>query len=133
MNVPVTILTALLTLLSPVTLPAQHLPMSEGGRSRCGIEIDMGRAHLTGLCLMLMEEGVVKASMVNEFGVSYVDFTYSPTERKVRLLSVNDRLDRWYIRRALRRDLRELMENLRRGQPQYTRGSRTYRLLPEQQ
>ena len=133
MKVPVIILTALFTLLSPVTLPAQHLPVEEGERSRCGIEIDMGRAHLTGQCLMLMEEGVVKVSMVNEFGVSYVDFTYSPTKKKVRLLSVNARLDRWYIRLTLSKDLRSLMENLSRGLPQYSRGSRAYRLLPEKE
>lgn len=102
---------------------AQRLPEAEGERERCGIQIEFGRAYVSGVCVMLREEGLVKASVVNEFGVSFMDFSYSEADDRVRLLSVAGKLDKWYIRRMLRKDLLQLMHAMRRGETTY-RGKR---------
>lgn len=101
-----TILTLLLFL--TLTAAAGRLPEAEGERTRHNVELNLGRAKLTGVCLMLMEEGLIKASIVNEFGVSYVDFTYSPKTKKLRLVSVAAPLDKWYIRKRIRKELRKI-------------------------
>ena len=48
--------------------------------------------------------------LFNEFGVSVVSFSYLPAKKKIKLLSVLDKMDRWYIKRILKRDLLRLME-----------------------
>jgi hypothetical protein len=45
---------------------------------------------------------------VNEFGIHALDFTVSADRRKVRLLHVVDFLNKWYIKRVLRKDLQFL-------------------------
>ena len=91
----------LLTLLlfTTLTAVAQSLPSAEGERQRYGIQIDFGKASVSGVCMMLMEDGMIKGSIVNEFGVSFLDFTYSPAADRVQLVSVIAMLDKWYIRK----------------------------------
>lgn len=115
-----------LLLMTSLTTHAALLPQQEGERERYNVQIDLGRAYISGICLMLREGHEVKGSIMNEFGVSYLDYTYDTTTHKVRLVSVTAKLDRWYIRRMLRRDLRHLMQNLAQGTTQYKR----WRLTP---
>ena len=48
--------------------------------------------------------------MINEFGAKAFDFTY--TNGKVKVLNVVAFLDKWYIRRVLRRDLKHILPTL---------------------
>ena len=58
-------------------------PHKDGERARYDVKIDIKKAYISGVCMMVMDEGIVKASIVNEFGLSAVDFTYNPTKDKV--------------------------------------------------
>ena len=117
----------MLTLL-PLTAQTS-LPMADGERMRYNTEIDFGRAYVSGVCLLLNDGGnTVKGSIVNEFGVSFMDFSYSLKKHKVRLHSVAGPLDKWYVRLALRRDLRGLMQAMQRGDSTYEAGKRVYRV-----
>lgn len=98
---------------------AQQFPPTEGNRLRYNVLIDIKKAYISGVCLMLTEEGVVKASIVNEFGVSAMDFTYSPEKDKVKIVSVMSKLNKWYIRKLLKKDLREVMHCLKEGKTHY--------------
>ena len=73
---------------------------------RYAVTIDMGRASLTGVMVMHRDADEVRGSMVNEFGVSAIDFIYDGGWDRVRLCHVVPFMDKWYIRRVLRRDLR---------------------------
>lgn len=119
--------------LSLVFLPVvaqTSLPQKDGERMRYNIEIDFGRAYVSGICLLLNDGGdMVKGSIVNEFGVSFMDFSYSQKKRRVRLHSVAGPLDRWYVRLALRRDLRGLMQAMQKGDSTYTAGKRVYKVV----
>lgn len=84
------------------------LPATE----RYAVTIDMGRASLTGIMVMRRDGESIKGSMVNEFGVSTMDFVYDMSRDKVKLHHVVSFMDKWYIRQVLRRDLRFCLQIL---------------------
>ena len=94
---------------------AQTLPSSEGERARYSVQIDVKKVYISGICGMLFEDGKLKASVVNEFGFSAMDFEYDTQKDKVKIINIVKKLDHWYIKRVLKRDLRILIHNLRQG------------------
>ena len=94
---------------------AQSLPSNEGERTRYSVQIDVKKAYISGICGMLFEDGKLKASVVNEFGLSAMDFEYDPQKDKVKIINIIKKLDHWYIKRVLKRDLRILLHNLEQG------------------
>ena len=81
--------------------------------------IEMPRGYVSGMLVLLHEEETVKGSLFNEFGITALDFTYDRRKDKVKLHSVVKMMDRWYIRRVLRRDLREVLKGLEQGDSIY--------------
>ena len=94
---------------------AQSLPSNEGERARYSVHIDVKKAYISGICGMLFEDGKLKASVVNEFGLSAMDFEYDSQKDKVKIINIIKKLDHWYIKRVLKRDLRILLHNLKQG------------------
>lgn len=92
-----------------------QFPDKNGERAKYDVKIDIRKAYISGVCMMMKDEGIVKASIVNEFGLSAVDFTYNPSKDKVKILNVMSKMDKWYIRRVLRKDLRNIMHQLPQG------------------
>lgn len=69
----------------------------------------------TSICMMnLQPDQSVVGTVVNEFGVKAFDFTYSQGRAKV--LNVVGPLNKWYIRKVLRKDFTFLLKNLWSGQ-----------------
>lgn len=79
---------------------------------RYGFEIAMQKAGLTGVALTRLDNNAISGSIINEFGVSALDFTYDIRRGKVKLNHVVSFLDKWYIRRVLRADLRVCLDRL---------------------
>ena len=105
-------------------------PETEGDRIRYAATIEMPTAYLSGICVLLREGDVVRGSLFNEFGVTALDFTYHPENQiatphsdhrseKVKLHHVISIMDKWYIRRVLRKDLAHLMHRLQQGETTY--------------
>ena len=92
-----------------------QFPDKDGERAKYDVKIDIRKAYISGVCMMMKDEGIVKASIVNEFGLSAVDFTYNPSKDKVKILNVMSKMDKWYIKRVLRKDLRNIMHQLPQG------------------
>ncbi len=67
--------------------------------------IDLKGASFSGLLLLHDEGETINGCMINEFGVSALDFSYNKRKRKVKLLRVAKFLDKWYIRMTLKRDI----------------------------
>lgn len=84
-----------------------QLPCIEGERCNYNVQIDMRKAYVSGVCVMVRSGELVKCSMVNEFGVTVMEFIYDTNRDKLTLVSVMSMLDKWYIRRMLRKDLRD--------------------------
>lgn len=108
------------------------LPLGEGDRCRFDATIEMERAYVSGMCVLLREGDVIKGCIFNEFGITALDFTYQPRKGKVKLHSVLPMLDKWYIRRTLRGDLKRVMQALDAGNTRYENQRRhiTYLFTP---
>lgn len=108
------------------------LPTTEGQRREYSAYIEMSRAYVSGICVLLMDEGVIKGALFNEFGVTALEFTFYPERRKVKLHNVMKLMDKWYIRRVLRKDLAQLMVLMEQGETTYKNERRhiTYQLTP---
>lgn len=79
----------------------------------------MEKGYLSGVCMLLNSDGKIKGSFFNEFGVSAMDFTYDSRKQKTKLHNVISMLNKWYIRRVLKKDLSALMQCLRDGKTSY--------------
>ncbi|WP_302604349.1 hypothetical protein [uncultured Alistipes sp.] len=60
---------------------------------------------------MKKADSVLVGSLLNEFGIRAFDFRYDPVRRRVKLENMTSFIDRWYIRKILRRDLTILFSN----------------------
>ena len=109
------------------------LPSSDGDRARFAATIETERGCVTGICVMLYDGELVKGCLFNEFGVTALEFSYQPQKEKVKLLTVLPMLNKWYIRRTLRGDLKKLMHALRDGETEYVNMRRhiTYTFVPQ--
>jgi len=81
--------------------------------------IELPRGYVSGMLVLHHEEETVKGSLFNEFGITALDFTYCRRKDKVKLHSVVKMMDKWYIRRVLRRDLREVLKRIEQGDSIY--------------
>lgn len=90
-------------------------PDSIGDRVKYNATIEMKKGYISGVCILVNDENMVKGCIFNEFGISAIDFTYQLEQRKVKLVNVIKMLNKWYIKRILKRDLAQVMENLSKG------------------
>ena len=110
-----------LLLALPISVQAQTtFPSAEGERVKYAAYIEMPKAYVSGICVLLQEDGLIKGSLFNEFGITALDFTYNPQRDKIKLHSVMKMMDKWYIRKVLKKDLRQVMKTLKEGQTEYT-------------
>lgn len=94
-------------------------PISDGIKVRYEATIEMKKGYLSGICVLLNDAGIIKGSLFNEFGISAIEFAYDPKQHKVKLYDVIQMMNKWYIKRVLRKDLALLMENLKQGISEY--------------
>ncbi len=73
---------------------------------RYTFQIETDKAFVSGLLLANESDKVINGSMINEFGVSAIDFTYSKKKQKVKLMNVVSFLNKWYIKMVLKNDLK---------------------------
>ena len=106
------------SLLFVLVLPlhAQSIfPDSIGTKVKYDATIEMEKGYISGICILSHENDGVKGCLFNEFGISALDFTYFPDCNDVKLGEVITVLDKWYIRKVLRKDLLQVMKNLQQG------------------
>lgn len=119
--------------LSSISLRAQHVfPNKVGEKCRYKAMIEMPKAYIGGVCIMYNDSTHINASIFNEFGISALDFSYDLKTDKVKLHYVMKLLDRWYVKRVLKKDLRNLIHNLQAGLGEYRNNKYklTYTLFP---
>ena len=117
---------------SAVAQDKNLLPLHEGECIRYDAYIEMPHAYISGICILLNDGQVIKGSLINEFGLTAIDFIYYPKKEKVKLCSVFGAMDKWYIHRVLRKDLVQLLQCLKQGETQYINKRRniTYNFKP---
>ena len=100
----------------PISVQAQTtFPSAEGERAKYAAYIEMPKAYVSGICVLLQEDGLIKGSLFNEFGITALDFTYNPQRDKIKLHSVMKMMDKWYIRKVLRGDFSFFLSNYDQG------------------
>lgn len=92
-----------------------------GGRQQYAFTLKARGAEVTGICVVKTDDEGTRGSLVNEFGIHALDFTLSADRQRVILLNVMPALNRWYIRRVVRRDLEGLFQAQAAGR---TKGGR---------
>ena len=81
------------------------------GRGLYNLEMDLRGHSITGITVMQQEQEELRGTVVNQMGLKAFDFIYNDTKQKVELHNVIKMMNRWYIRRVLRRDLRFLFSH----------------------
>lgn len=110
----------LLTLFSCISITAwAQLPQDEGEQLRYAVQIEMPRGYISGISVMRREGEEIKGVVVNEFGVTAFSFVYNTVSGKVKLSDVIAMLDKWYIRRVLRKDMQQVMNHLQKSDALY--------------
>lgn len=69
-------------------------------------QIETSKGFISGILLVSEDDENINGSMINEFGVSAIDFSYSKKKQKVKLLSVVSFLNKWYIKQVLKNDIK---------------------------
>lgn len=92
------------------------------------VVIDARGKQITGICVMnAAEDGSVVGTIVNEFGIRAFDFTFDG--RKAKVQNVFPPINKWYIRKVLRKDMTFLLTNMNTKQ-NVVRGKRSLTILP---
>lgn len=101
---------------------AQAPLMKLEGRQHYQVNITARGAELSGVCIIKTDDEGSRGAVVNEFGIHALDFTLSPNRKKVKLLNVMPAMNRWYIKRVVRADLKFLFaatpERMQKGKRQ---------------
>lgn len=108
------------------------ISLHAAGQRRYAAYIDTPRGTVSGICAMAADSVETHGVLFNEFGITALEFSWHRAKDKVRLHQLLPALDRWYIRRTLRRDLRHLLHRLQQGDSTYVNRRRhiTYTLTP---
>ena len=110
----------LLSCLLPIKVTAQqYFPTIAGEKVRYVSMIEMPKAYVSGFCILYNDSTEIQGSFFNEFGVSAIDFSYIVKKDKVRLHHVMGMMNKWYIRKILKKDLRCLIKNLQNNISSY--------------
>lgn len=109
----------MITLMTFPVAAQSLLPQEDGSRVKFNAMIEMPQGYVSGVCVILREGDMLKGSIFNEFGITAMDFTFNPSKGKVKLVSVLPMLNKWYIKRTLKGDLKKVMLALERGETSY--------------
>lgn len=112
---------ALLLLFNVLSTQAKScsFPQKEGDKARYSVQIDFKKAYISGVGVMAMQDEVINCSVFNEFGVSAFAFSFNPQKNKVKILHLISKMNKWYIKKVLKHDLRQMMHMLPDGETTY--------------
>ena len=113
-----------LSLLQAIAQPATKLStdsaaVADSSRRTFTALIETPKASISGICLLVQDSDTIKGAIVNEFGITALDFVYTRKDDKVRLVSAAPMLNKWYMRPVITADIRELLHALREGKFSY--------------
>lgn len=94
-------------------------PSVQGEKAKYSAYIDMPQGYVSGVCVLFNEGTVIQGSLFNEFGITALNFSYDIKKEKIKLYSVVKLMDKWNIKRILKKDLKQLMKCLQKGESVY--------------
>lgn len=109
----------LLALLPTVATAQNTFPQKDGESVRYNIQIEFREAYISGLCILSKQNDTIASSIVNEFGISLIDFVDDNHKGTVRICHITQKLNRWYIKRIFTKDLKEVLTVMQSGGNEY--------------
>jgi len=90
---------------------------SIGSKARYAATIEMGKGYVSGIFVLAVDdEGKgYKGVLFNEFGITAMELTYGGPGTKVKFQHVIKMLDKWYIKRVLRKDMAHVIDHIFNG------------------
>ena len=86
--------------------------------------------EITGICVInISNEYSMAGTLVNEFGIKAFDFSYS--EGKVEILNVMNHINKWYIRKVLKNDIRFILTNIFSNKSEIIEKKRTMKKMKD--
>lgn len=73
------------------------------------LNIGTPKGRISGILIIKNDSTHLNGTIINEFGFSAIDFTLYRNNNRIKLQHVVKALDKWYIKRVLRNDLKELL------------------------
>ncbi|WP_301869041.1 hypothetical protein [Bacteroides caecimuris] len=95
---------------------------------RCVFDIQMEKGHLSGILISQNQEDAIIGTMVNEFGITALSFIYAKSSEKIKFENVIGFLNKWYIKRVLKGDIKYCLHVLY-GMP--TKENKNYQVSQE--
>lgn len=95
----------------PTLVSAQNSTVDESSY-RYSVQININRAGISGVCMMREVSDNVLGAIINEFGLSMLSFNYDPDRKRARIVDIAPQLDKWYIKKVLRRDLKKIIPQI---------------------
>lgn len=86
-------------------------PILDGGKKEYTCVIQLRNNTLTGICVIKKEQEKYIGTFVNEFGIKGFDFMYDVNKNRISLFNVIKFLNKWYIKRTLKKDLKFMITN----------------------
>lgn len=78
----------------------------ETAPDRHAVTIDTGKGGISGIMVTRESDDAINGCIVNEFGISALDFIYDRKKDKLKLTYVVSFLNKWYIKKVLAGDIR---------------------------
>ena len=94
---------------------------------RYAVVIEFGRGYISGVGIIASQEEEIRGVVFNEFGVSVMSFSYDPRRNRVKILDAAGKLNRWYVRRIIRKDMVHVMNALQMSETTYVNEKRRIR------
>lgn len=95
----------------PTLVSAQNSTVDESSY-RYSVQININRAGISGVCMMREVSDNVLGAIINEFGLSMLSFNYDSDRNRARIVDIAPQLDKWYIKKVLRRDLKKIIPQI---------------------
>lgn len=83
-----------------------------GQNRRYAVKIDVRKAYVSGICILRIDEDMMNASIINEFGLSTLSFRYDIGRGKVKITGIIRQLDKGPVRKMLKKDLKVILGDL---------------------
>lgn len=90
---------------------------SIGSREKYAATIEMGKGYVSGIFVLAVDDQGkgYRGVLFNEFGLTAFELTYGGPGTKVKLTHVMKMLNKWYIKRVLRKDMAHVIDHIFNG------------------
>lgn len=84
------------------------IDVPDTGRVEYRFDMEARGASITGIAIVKHVNDSIKGVLINEFGIKALAFAVSPDRQQVSLSQLMPMIDKWYVRRVLKSDIKFL-------------------------